>query len=165
MTPQISVIVAVSENWAIGCNNDLLYRLPADLRRFKELTTGHTVIMGRNTFNSLPKGALPNRRNIVLSSRPDSVFPGAEHFLSLEEALSACKDEQEVFIIGGGAVYKKALDLCQRIYLTRVSHWNEEATVFFPVLRAEEWNVIFEEPHSADEKHAYPYQFFILERK
>lgn len=165
MNRRISIIVVVSENWGIGRNNDLLYHLPADLRHFKELTTEHTIIMGRNTFNSLPKGALPNRRNIVLSSQPDLAFPGAEHFASLQEALATCEDETEVFIIGGGAVYKQAIDLCQRVYLTCVAHRSEDATVFFPALDEADWTVVSEESHPSDEKHSYSYQFITLDRK
>ena len=165
MSTRLSLIVAVSENWGIGRNNDLLYHLPADMRHFKALTTGHTIIMGRRTFESLPKGALPNRRNIVLSSRTSVSFPDAELFTSLQEALSACEKEEEVFIIGGSTVYREAHALCDRIYLTRVEHMHPQATVFFPALNPEEWNVIEEEPHPADEKHAHPYRFLTLERK
>ena len=104
----ISVIVAIARNRAIGFENRLLYRLPDDLRRFKALTTGHTIIMGRKTFESFPKGALPNRRNIVLSKNKAAVFPGAETFSSLQEALSHSKEEEEIFIIGGESVYKEA---------------------------------------------------------
>ena len=96
----ISVIVAIARNRAIGFENRLLYRLPDDLKRFKALTTGHTIIMGRKTFESFPKGALPNRRNIVLSRNKAAVFPDAETFSSLQEALSHCKEEEEIFIIG-----------------------------------------------------------------
>ncbi len=165
MSPRISIVVVVSENGGIGHNNELLYHLPRDLRRFKELTTGHTIIMGRNTFDSLPKGALPNRRNLVLSTQPDVIFPGAEHYTSLETALDACRDEEEVFIIGGGVLYKEALSRCQRIYLTRVLHWNPEATVFFPALDKSEWETVFIESHTADEKNPYPIQFVTLDRK
>ena len=97
----ISIIVAIARNHGIGFENKLLYWLPNDLKRFKALTTGHTIIMGRKTFESLPKGALPNRRNIVLSRREGAVFAGAECFPALEIALSHCKEEEEIFIIGG----------------------------------------------------------------
>ena len=100
---RISIIVAIAQNNAIGLENKLLYWLPNDLKRFKSLTTGHTIIMGRKTFESLPKGALPNRRNIVLT-RQEITFPGAERYASLEEALKQCKEEEEVFIIGGASV-------------------------------------------------------------
>ena len=116
----ISIIAAVARNRAIGLNNHLLYWLPNDLRRFKALTTGHTIIMGRLTFESLPKGALPNRRNIVLS-RSDKQFPGAETFPTLEAALKACADDEEVFIIGGASIYEQALPLANRLLLTEVN--------------------------------------------
>src|SRR5574344_1290931 len=106
--PQITIIVCIARNNAIGLRNSLLYHLRADLRHFKELTTGHTVLMGRRTFQSLPKGALPNRRNIVLT-RQDITFPGTESFPSLTEALSHCTPDEHVFIIGGASVYKEAL--------------------------------------------------------
>lgn len=165
MNSLVSIIVAVSENWGIGRDNDLLYRLPADLRHFKALTTGHTIIMGRRTFESLPKGALPNRRNIVLSSQPSAHFPGAEHYTTLQAAFKASQREEEIFIIGGGSVYGEALALCDRIYLTRVEHTHPEATVFFPPLNPDEWETLAKESYPADEKHAYPYQFLTLERK
>ena len=116
----ISIIVAIARNRAIGFENHLLYRLPDDLKRFKALTTGHTIIMGRKTFESFPKGALPNRRNIVLSRNKAAVFPGAETFSSLQEALSHCKEEEEIFIIGGESVYQEALPLAQKIYHTEI---------------------------------------------
>ena len=105
----ISMIAAIARNRAIGLHNKLLYWLPDDLKRFKSLTTGHTIIMGRKTFESFPKGALPNRRNIVLSRNASATFPGAETFGSLEEALAHCPPEEEVFIIGGESVYQAAL--------------------------------------------------------
>lgn len=129
----ISIIVAIARNRAIGFENHLLYRLPDDLKRFKALTTGHTIIMGRKTFESFPKGALPNRRNIVLSRNKAAVFPGAETFSSLQEALSHCKEEEEIFIIGGESVYQEALPLAQKIYLTEIEDTPQEADAFFPL--------------------------------
>ena len=108
----ISIIVAIAENYAIGKDNDLLWHLPSDLKRFKQLTTENTIIMGRRTFESLPKGALPNRRNIVLSRNSQAIFEGAEKAASLQEALELSKNDSHVFIIGGYAVFKEALDVC-----------------------------------------------------
>lgn len=102
---RISIIAAVDSRMAIGFQNKLLFRLPNDLKRFKALTTGNTIIMGRKTFESLPKGALPNRRNVVLSSNPAAECPGAEVFTSLEAALESCQAEEKVYIIGGASVY------------------------------------------------------------
>ena len=112
---KVALIAAVAQNNAIGINNKLIYWLPNDLKRFKELTTGHTIIMGSNTFRSLPKGALPNRRNIVLS-RKESEFSGAEHFTSLEEALANCIDEEIVYIIGGEQLYRSALPIADILH-------------------------------------------------
>ena len=128
----ISIIVAIAENHAIGFENKLLYWLPNDLKRFKALTTGHTIIMGRRTFESLPKGALPNRRNIVLS-RQDLEFAGAERYASLEAALAQCADDEEVFIIGGASVYQEAMPLADKLCITHISDTPTEADAFFGI--------------------------------
>lgn len=117
---KISIIAAVDRRMAIGFQNKLLFWLPNDLKRFKALTTGNTIIMGRKTFESLPKGALPNRRNVVLSTRPDTVCPGAEVFPSLEVALQSCKEDEHVYIIGGASVYRQALPLADELCLTEI---------------------------------------------
>jgi len=161
----ITIIAAIAENNAIGLKGKLLYWLPADLRRFKELTTGHTIIMGRKTFDSLPKGALPNRRNIVLS-RSKKVFPGAETFPSLAKALAACDlplkgdgGSEDVYIIGGASVYAEALPLANRLCLTEVHDTPKEADAYFPNFNREEWKVAFKEEHKKDEKHAQDFTF------
>ena len=128
----LSIIVAIAKNNGIGKDNQLLYWLPNDLKRLKALTTGHTVIMGRKTFDSLPKGALPNRRNIVLSRQDGLVCAGAECFTSLEEALAHCNAEEEIFIMGGASVYKEALPLTHRLYITLVHDTGKQADAFFP---------------------------------
>ena len=117
--PIITIIAAVAKNRAIGFENKLLYWLPNDLKRFKALTTGHTIIMGRNTYLSLPKGALPNRRNVVLS-RSANAFPGCEVYPSLEKALKSCKDDEQVYIIGGARVYEQAIAFADRLCLTEM---------------------------------------------
>lgn len=160
----ISIIAAVAQNGAIGYQNRLLYWLPNDLKRFKQLTTGHTIIMGRKTFESLPKGALPNRRNVVLSRSPQD-FPGAETFVSLESALSSCLPEEEVFIIGGSQVYSIALPFADRLCLTEIMDEPEEADAFFPTYDSHVWENVFSEEHDADEKHAYSYRFADYVRK
>ncbi|MBP3711170.1 MAG: dihydrofolate reductase [Bacteroidaceae bacterium] len=154
----ISIIAAIAENNAIGLNGKLLYWLPADLKRFKALTTGHTIIMGRKTFDSLPKGALPNRRNIVLS-RSKKDFPGAERFPSLKEALASCATAEDIYIIGGASVYAEALPLADRLCLTEVHDTPAEADAFFPDFNREEWEVDFREEHEPDEKHAQSFTF------
>ena len=154
----INIIAAIAENNAIGLNGKLLYWLPADLRRFKALTTGHTIIMGRKTFDSLPKGALPNRRNIVLS-RSKKNFPGAERYASLKDALAGCAADEDVYIIGGASVYAEALPLANRLCLTEVHATPKEADAFFPDFNRDEWKVSFREEHTKDEKHDQDYTF------
>ena len=154
----ITIIAAIAENNALGLNGKLLYWLPADLRRFKELTTGHTIIMGRKTFESLPKGALPNRRNVVLS-RSKKDFPGAETYPSLAKALDSCSRTEDVYIIGGASVYAEALPLANRLCLTEVHDTPKEADAFFPDFDKNEWKVAFKEEHKKDEKHAQSFTF------
>ena len=159
----ISIIVAIAKNNAIGFENKLLYWLPNDLKRFKALTTGHTIIMGRKTFESLPKGALPNRRNIVLS-RQDIDFPGAERFNSLEAALSQCRDEEEIYIIGGASVYQEAMPLADKLCVTHIDDTPEQADAFFPEIDSSIWEETNNEFHPTDEKHQYPYCFVDYQR-
>jgi dihydrofolate reductase len=160
---KISIIVAIAKNGAIGFENKLLYWLPNDLKRFKALTTGHTIIMGRKTFESHPRGALPNRRNIVLT-RQDIEFPGAERYSSLEAALEQCRHEEEVFIIGGASVYQEALPLADKLCITHIEDTPSEADAFFPEIDPSVWNETSREVHLTDEKHLYPYQFVDYER-
>ena len=160
----LSIIVAIAENRAIGFENKLIYWLPNDLKRFKALTTGNTIIMGRRTFESLPKGALPNRRNIVLSRTGKAEdFPGADLFPTLDEALASCTGE--VYIIGGASVYRQALPLADRLCLTYIYDTPEQADTFFPDINADEWAETFREEHEVDEKHTHRYAFVNLERK
>lgn len=154
----ISIIAAVAQDCAIGFRNKLLYWLPNDLKRFKQLTTGHTIIMGRRTFESLPKGALPNRRNVVLS-RSGAVYPGAETFPSLEEALASCRADEDVYVIGGAQVYAQALPLADRLCLTEVQDTPAQADAFFPDFDREQWEESFAEAHDTDDKHAFDYRF------
>lgn len=160
----ISIIVAIAQNNAIGFENKLIYWLPNDLKRFKSLTTGNTIIMGRRTFESLPKGALPNRRNIVLSRTGKAEdFPGADLYPNLQEALSSC--EGDIYIIGGASVYKEALPVADRLCLTYIHDTPEQADTFFPEINKEEWEETFREDHDTDEKHAQRYSFIDLTRK
>ena len=160
----VAIIVAIAEGNAIGKDQQLLCHMPADLKRFKALTTGHTIIMGRKTFESLPH-ALPNRRNIVLSSQPTVNFPDCEVCSSLPEALACCAGEEEVFIIGGGQVYQQALSLTDKLYITYIHHAFPEATTFFPELDAAQWEETDREEHPADEKNPYPYTYINYSRK
>ena len=161
----VSIIVAVAKNGAIGLNNELLYRLPNDLKRFKALTTGHTIIMGRKTFESLPKGALPNRRNIVLSRQEGLHYENAECYSSIEEALMQCDCTEDVYIIGGGELYRQTLALAKRVHLTLVDDTPTVADAFFPALIPAEWSETLREAHPADEKHAQAYTFIDYIRK
>jgi dihydrofolate reductase len=161
---KLALIAAIAKNNAIGFENRLIYWLPNDLKRFKELTTGHTIIMGSNTFRSLPKGALPNRRNIVLS-RKESEFPGCETFSSLEEALANCNDSELVYIIGGEMLYRTALSHADILCLTEIDDTPENADAFFPEFARNEWEIIEQEEHTADEKHAYNYRFVTYLRR
>ena len=160
----ISIIAAVARNLAIGYQNKLLYWLPNDLKRFKALTTGHTIIMGRRTFESLPKGALPNRRNVVLT-RSQVIFPGAETFPSLQAALASCTPDEDIYIIGGASVYNEAFPLADRLCLTEIEDTPAQADAFFPQFSGEEWVVAEKEEHDTDEKHQYRYSFTDYVRK
>ncbi|HOI48737.1 MAG TPA: dihydrofolate reductase [Prolixibacteraceae bacterium] len=159
----ISIIVAIAENFAIGKNNDLLFHLPNDLKRFREITTGHTMVMGRNTLLSLPRWPLPNRRHIVITDQREDHFPGCEVVFSIAEALEKVKDEPEVFVIGGGAVYRQFFPLAGRLYLTLV-HQSFEADTFFPEIDYNCWKELSREDHF-DEKNNFHYSYLNLERK
>lgn len=155
---KISIIAAVAgKNRALGYKNHLLYHLPDDMRFFKNKTTGHTIIMGKKTFDSFPKGALPNRRNIVLS-RSVSKLPGCDVYDDLSKALESCKNDNEVFIIGGASVYKQALNLADTLYLTEIHDEPENADVFFPEI-PKCFDVKYASEHDVDEKHKVPFAF------
>lgn len=162
----ISIIAAVAENGAIGRENRLLWHLPTDMKRFKTLTTGHTVVMGRRTFESLPKGALPNRKNVVLTSRKADAFPECIVCGSMDEALRVCeKDEGEVFIIGGATIYREAMDIADKMYLTRVHAVAEDANAFFPEVNPDEWEERERQEFPSDDRHAYPFTFLTYQRR
>ena len=157
----VSIIVAIGENNAIGKDNQLLWHLPADLRHFKNKTSGHTIIMGRKTFDSVGK-PLPNRRNIVVT-RQDIKIEGCEVVKSIDDALALCRDEEEVFIGGGAEIYKLAMPKTDRIYLTIV-HQEFDADTFFPEIDFSQWVETSHEDHEADPKNYIPYSFLTLER-
>jgi dihydrofolate reductase len=159
---KISLIVAMSENRVIGRQGRLPWRLPDDLKRFKELTTGHTVIMGRKTFESIGR-PLPQRRNIVASRNPDWAAEGVEIAHSLDEALVRTAGEAEVFIIGGEQLYRAALPRADRIYLTRVLACIE-GDAFFPSFQNTQWTLAQRLEHPADERHEYAMTFEAYER-
>lgn len=159
----ISIIVAIAENFAIGKDNDLLFHLPDDLKRFKKITTGKALIMGKRTFFSLPKAPLPNRRNIVITDIPGETFPGCETAYSIEEAAALVKEEPEAFIIGGGMIYRQFYPLAGKLYLTLV-HKTLDADTFFPEVDYSAWKETTREDHF-DETNGFHYSYLDLERK
>lgn len=154
----ISIIVAIASNRAIGKDNRLLWHLSDDLKRFKKLTTGHTLIMGRNTFLSLPNGKLPNRRHIVISDVEGESFEGCEMAGSIEEAIEMAGTAEECFVIGGGMVYKQFLPLAGKLYLTQV-HASLDADTFFPEIDFSHWNAVSTEEVEAGEHNQYPHTY------
>lgn len=153
---RISIIAAVARNNAIGYKNKLLYWLPNDLKHFKALTTGHTILMGRKTFESLPKGALPNRRNCVLT-RTVKELPGCECFASWDDFIKTCSDDEDIYIIGGARVYHDLMDKADRLCLTEIDDEPPKADAFFPDYG--DWLFSKQEVHSKDEKHDFDYTF------
>jgi dihydrofolate reductase len=161
----ISAIVAIARNHAIGHNNQIPWYLSADLKYFKKVTTGHHVIMGRKSFESIGR-PLPNRTNVVITRDPFFVATGCKVVHSLEEALAFAdaNGETEAFIIGGGEIYRKSWTYLDRLYLTEVDV-EPEADVFFPEVEEKEWREVSREAHPADEKNEFGYVFRVLERK
>ncbi len=161
----ISLIAAMAENRVIGRNNALPWRLPRDLRRFRKITQGHTVIMGRRTFESVEGGALPNRRNIVVTRDRSYKAPGAETAGSLVAALEMAGEREgnEVFILGGAEIFKLALPRADRIYLT-VVHAKPAGDTFFPEFDPEDWSLVEDERHEADDRNAHAMSFRLYRR-
>ncbi len=157
----ISIVVAISSNYAIGKDNKLLWNLPNDLQHFKNIVDGGCVVMGHKTFESI-KSPIPNCRNIVIT-RQDITIEGCEVVKSIEEAIALCKTEDEVFIVGGAEIYRQAMHLTDRIYLTIVHH-SFDADTFFPEIDYKDWKEAAREDHETDEKHAFSYSFITLER-
>ena len=155
----ISIIVAIAENYAIGKKGDLLCHMPADLKHFKEITSGKTVLMGERTFFSLPKHPLPNRRNIVLTDVAGKTFEGAEAVYSIDELVAKVPANEEAFVIGGGMVYRQMMPLADKLYITHIHHSWEDADTFFPEIDAVVWKQLSAERHSADDKNPFDYTF------
>ena len=159
----ISIIVAIAENHAIGKNNDLLWHIPEDLKRFKRITGGHKILMGKRTYESLPVRPLPNRTSIVISDDPDDIFEGCITAYSIEEAMEHCSEDEECFIIGGGMIYRQFLPLADRLYITKVKA-SFDADVFFPEIHPDEWQEVkVEDP--TDENRNMDYSFITYHRK
>lgn len=160
----ISIIAAIGKNNELGKKNQLLWNLPADMKHFKETTTGHTVIMGQKTYESIGK-ALPNRRNIVLTREKDFKAEGVEISDSLEKTIASFQDsDEEVFIIGGGQIYKQSFDLADKLYITHVDMTDEDADTFFPEIIPIVWNEVSHEEHKKDDKNPYNYTFSVYEK-
>ena len=162
----ISIIVAIADNNAIGKNNGLLWHLSEDLKRFRRITTGHRVIMGRNTYLSLPEQNRPlkKRINTVISDVPGESFEGCEMAGSIEEVLDMCPREEECFVIGGGSIYKQFLRFAKKLYITRVFK-SFEADVFFPEFNYDEWEEVERELQPFDEKNGFEYAFITYRKK
>jgi dihydrofolate reductase len=164
MKPALYIVVAVSENGVIGVKNQLPWHLPSDLKFFKQLTTGHTIIMGRKTFDSIGK-ALPNRQNIVITRNPKFAFDGVEVAHSLEEALDTVRLGNKAYLIGGDTMYQQGFHLADRIYLTRVHIFIESGDAFFPTLDTEQWQLTERRAGVLDEKNTIPHDFEIYDRR
>lgn len=161
---KISIIVAIADNRAIGKDNKLLWHIPADMKWFRQITMGHTVIMGKNTFLSLPGGPLKNRRNLVISDNPKDRYDGCEMVNSIDEAISRCDDVRENFVIGGASVYRQFLPCATRLYLTLV-HKSFDADTYFPEIIPDEWEEISRIVPEDGREHDFTFEFVVLERK
>jgi dihydrofolate reductase len=161
----IKILVAFDENRVIGKNNELIWHLPADLKRFKSLTTGHVIIMGRKTYDSIGK-PLPNRTTIVISRNPDLQIEGVICTCSMEEAILKAKSlsREEIFIVGGAEIYKLSLAVADQILVTQL-HDIFEGDTFFPEIVADQWEVTERERGVTDEKNPYQYSFLTYSRK
>ena len=158
----VSIIAAVASNGVIGRDNTLIWHLPADLKRFKKLTMGHHIVMGRKTYDSIGR-SLPGRTTVLITRNRDLRIEGLVAD-SLEMALARCGEDTEIFITGGGEIYRQALPVTNRIYLTRI-HRDFKGDTYFPALNMSEWESDKPEDHLADEKNPYDYSFITLNRR
>jgi dihydrofolate reductase len=157
----ISIIVAVSDDWGIGKDNDLLWHISEDLKRFKRLTSGNTIIMGKKTWESLPKKPLPNRKNVVITDKPGETFENAITAYSIEDSLAKCTVGEEIFIIGGGSIYRQFLPIADRLFITHV-HMKAPADIYFPEIDMNIWEKTEEEEFTSEE---IPYTYTIYQRR
>lgn len=164
---KISIIVAISENNVIGKDNTLIWYLPADMKFFKEKTSGHCVITGRKNYESIPEKfrPLPNRINIIITRQEEYYAPGAIVVRSIEEAIEKAKQtgDQEIFIIGGAEIFMQSMHLADKLYLTKIHH-SFEGDVFFPMLNPGEWKQVEHQKGLLDEKNKYEHDFFVYEK-
>ena len=159
----VSIIVAIAQNGTIGDKNSLLWHIKEDMRFFRTTTSGHAVVMGRKSFESLGSRPLPKRTNIVIT-RADREFEGALTAHSLEEAIRLAEGDEEIFIIGGAQIYREALRIADRMYITRVMH-DYEGDTSFPDIDLSEWELVAEEKHDRGEEYEYPFAFLTYERR
>jgi dihydrofolate reductase len=165
--PHISILVAMAKNRVIGRNNALPWQLPPDLRRFKELTMGHHIVMGRKTYESIGR-PLPGRTNVIITRQAGYQVPGAIVVASIDQALKVCSAgkevDQEIFVIGGAQIYRQSLGLCQRIYITEIQQEFDGDTLF-PELNQQEWREISREKHRLNDDNGLEYHFVVLDRR
>lgn len=159
----IILIAAVAENNSLGKNNDLLWHLPNDFKRFKEITSGHHIVMGRKTFESFPK-PLPNRTHVIITRQKNYIYEGCIVVQDLEKAIAVCPKNETIFVIGGGEIYTQSIHLADQLDITRVHH-SFEADVYFPEIDFKIWELTSEIFNSKDEKHLYDYTFQTYVRK
>ncbi|HIX45725.1 MAG TPA: dihydrofolate reductase [Candidatus Barnesiella excrementipullorum] len=163
--PTLSLIAAIAADGGIGKGQQLLCHLPNDLKHFKTLTMGHTIVMGRNTYESLPKGALPGRTNVVVTHNPAARWENVRTETDIESALSADGKEEEIFIIGGATLYEQTIARADKLYITHIYHTFPEADRFFPAIDTRVWQETAREEMTADERHPYNYAFVTYERR
>ena len=160
----VSIIAAIADDNGLGKDNELLWRIPEDLKRFKKLTWGQCIIMGKRTWESLPKRPLPGRKNIVLTDVPGECFDCSVTAYSVEDALEKCDTGVEIFIIGGGSVYRQFMALADRLYITHV-HRTAQADTWFPEIDPDVWEVVEKEESAEEEGDTPPYTYIIYARK
>ena len=159
----ITLIAAIGEKNELGKDNQLVWHLPEDFKRFKSITSGHYIILGRKTFESFPK-PLPNRTHVIITRQKDYAPENCIVVNSIKAAIAACTKEQDVFVIGGGEIYKQSIEIADKLEVTRVHH-TFEADTFFPEIDLEKWKLDFEEFHPKDEKHNFDFTFLTYTRK
>ncbi len=164
MSKRISIIVAIAENYAIGKDNDLLWHISKDLKRFKQLTKNHYIVMGKNTYYSLPVRPLPHRTSMIITDVPGEEIDNCLMAYSIDDAIAKMDDTGENFIIGGGSIYKQFLPLADKLYITRV-HKSFEADTFFPEISLDEWELTEKTDVDDDPQNDFTYTFEIYNRK
>ncbi len=163
--PIISLIAAIAADGGIGKGQQLLCHLPNDLKHFKALTMGHTIVMGRNTYESLPNGALPGRTNVVVTHNPMAHWENVRTENDIESAITSNNEEEEIFIIGGASLYEQTIAQANKLYITHIHHTFPDADRFFPAIDTNMWKETAREEMNADERHPYGYAFVTYERK